>query len=147
VAEEGARDGAFEEETNTLVVNVHGALISLAAKVVKGQKLRLKNRATQQEQVCRVANLGPTSAAMRDRRGKPQRKPGAGGAKPIDTRGDLGARAGFLAKDNAGEGRPALRRRQAMQPRLEHCIRDLAVDIELKLRGGCVADADRPRAR
>jgi hypothetical protein len=60
-AEEGARDGAFEEETNTLVVNVHGALISLAAKVVKGQKLRLKNRATQQEQVCRVANLGPTS--------------------------------------------------------------------------------------
>src|SRR5579862_9889238 len=43
-------------------------------------------------------------AAMRDRRGQPQRKPGAGGAKPVNPRGDLGARANFLAEKNAGEG-------------------------------------------
>jgi len=59
--EDGPKATSFEEETHTLVVNVHGALIVLAGKVAKGQKLRLTNRATKAEQVCRVANLGPTS--------------------------------------------------------------------------------------
>jgi hypothetical protein len=57
--EDGLKDASFEEETRTLVVNLNGALIVLAAKVAKGQKLRLMNRATQAEQVCRVVNLGP----------------------------------------------------------------------------------------
>jgi hypothetical protein len=56
--EDAPRDTSFEEETHTLIVNLHGALILLAAKVIKGQKLRLKNRATQEEQVCQVASLG-----------------------------------------------------------------------------------------
>ena len=43
-------------------------------------------------------------AAMRDRRGQPQGKPGAGEEKPINLRGDPGARANFLAAKNAGEG-------------------------------------------
>ena len=43
-------------------------------------------------------------AAMRDRRGQPQGKPGAGEEKPVNLRGDPGARANFLAKKNAGEG-------------------------------------------
>jgi hypothetical protein len=59
--EGGAKDACFEEETHTLVVNLHGALVVLAGKVAKGQKLLLTNRATKGEQVCRVASLGPTS--------------------------------------------------------------------------------------
>jgi hypothetical protein len=56
--EEGVRENSFEEETQTLIVNLHGALILLAAKVIKGQKLRMKNRATQVEQACQVASIG-----------------------------------------------------------------------------------------
>jgi hypothetical protein len=59
--EGGSRDGAFQEETQTLVVNAHGAMIAIAAKVAKGQMVRLKNRVTQEEQVCKVVYLGPTS--------------------------------------------------------------------------------------
>jgi hypothetical protein len=51
----------FEEDTHTLVVNVHGALIVLSSQVAKDQKLRLMNRATKEEQICRVANLGTSS--------------------------------------------------------------------------------------
>src|SRR3982075_1566298 len=59
--EGGSREAAFQEETQTLVVNAHGAMIALAAKVVKGQTLRVKNRATQEEQQCKVVYLGPAS--------------------------------------------------------------------------------------
>lgn len=57
----GPKENSFEEETHTLVVNLHGALIVLAAKVTKGQLLRMVNRSTREEQACRVANLGPAS--------------------------------------------------------------------------------------
>jgi hypothetical protein len=56
--EDAPRDASFEEETHTLIVNLHGALILLEKKVTKGQKLRMKNRVTQAEQVCQVASLG-----------------------------------------------------------------------------------------
>jgi hypothetical protein len=46
------------EETQTLVVNAHGALIALTMKVEFGQALRVKNRKSQEEQQCRVAFLG-----------------------------------------------------------------------------------------
>ncbi len=59
--EDVPKDKSFEEETHTLVVNAHGALIALAGKVAKGQKLRLTNRASKEVQLCRVANVGPTS--------------------------------------------------------------------------------------
>jgi hypothetical protein len=55
------QDGSFEEETRTMVVNAHGALIALAGKVEKGQSLQLINRATQAELDCRVIYLGPMS--------------------------------------------------------------------------------------
>ena len=58
-SEDSPKNSAFEEETQTMVVNAHGALILLAAKVIKGQKIRLIHRATKVEQVCRVASLGP----------------------------------------------------------------------------------------
>jgi hypothetical protein len=59
--EDAPKDAAFEEETHTLVVNMHGALIVLAGKVGKGQKLRVTNRITNAEQICQVANLGTKS--------------------------------------------------------------------------------------
>jgi hypothetical protein len=59
--DDGPKATSFEEETHTLIVNAHGALIALKSKVVKGQKLRLTNRATKAEQSCRVASLGPMS--------------------------------------------------------------------------------------
>ena len=55
------KNAEFQEETCTLVVNAHGALILLAGKVQKGQNLRMKNRATQSETLCRVAYLGAGS--------------------------------------------------------------------------------------
>jgi hypothetical protein len=51
------KEAPFVEDTHTLVVNLHGALIVLAGKVTKGQRLRMINRATQEEQVCRVASI------------------------------------------------------------------------------------------
>jgi hypothetical protein len=62
ISSEGAsKDATFQEDTQTLIVNVHGAMVALAAKVAKGQMLRLKNRATQEEQPCKVVYLGPVS--------------------------------------------------------------------------------------
>jgi hypothetical protein len=52
----------FSEETRTLVVNAHGALISLAAPVVAGQKITVANKATQQDLECRVVYLGNPQA-------------------------------------------------------------------------------------
>jgi hypothetical protein len=59
--EDVPRESSFEEHTNTLIVNLHGALILLAGKVIKGQKLRMKNRVTQVEQLCQVASIGMKS--------------------------------------------------------------------------------------
>jgi hypothetical protein len=52
----------FKEETRTLVVNAHGALISLAAAVKGGQKIRISNHATSQSLVCRVVYVGSPGA-------------------------------------------------------------------------------------
>jgi len=60
-SEPGSKDAVFKEETQTLVVNAHGAMVALAAKVVKGQTLRLKNRATQEDVTCKVVYLGPAA--------------------------------------------------------------------------------------
>jgi len=62
VSSGGGNDhAAFQEETQTLVVNAHGAMIALAASVVKGQTLQVKNRVTQENQACMVVYLGPAS--------------------------------------------------------------------------------------
>jgi hypothetical protein len=52
----------FDEETRTLVVNAHGALISLAAKVAAGQHVSVNNKATQRSMDCRVVYLGNPAA-------------------------------------------------------------------------------------
>lgn len=50
----------FMEETRTLVVNAHGALISLAARVAANQSILVENKATNQSLKCRVVYLGTT---------------------------------------------------------------------------------------
>jgi len=56
------KDRAFEEDTRTLVVNAHGALISLAAAVIAGQQITVANNATQQTRDCRVVYLGSAAS-------------------------------------------------------------------------------------
>jgi hypothetical protein len=48
----------FLEETRTLVVNAHGALISLAEKVVTGDRVIISNKATKHSVECRVVYAG-----------------------------------------------------------------------------------------
>jgi hypothetical protein len=57
-----AENKAFTEETRTLVVNAHGALISLAARVVADQSIIVENKATNQILECRVVYLGNSQA-------------------------------------------------------------------------------------
>ena len=49
----------FEEETETLVISAHGALVVLATRVIANQQLILRHRKTHEEQQCTVAYLGP----------------------------------------------------------------------------------------
>jgi hypothetical protein len=62
VSGKSSEDKDFQEETRTLVVNAHGALISLAAKVVAGQSVTIANRATHSAMECRVVYLGNSQA-------------------------------------------------------------------------------------
>lgn len=48
----------FSEDTRTLVVNAHGALISLTTPVVAGQQITVANKATRSSLECRVVYLG-----------------------------------------------------------------------------------------
>ena len=49
----------FEEGTETLAINAHGALILLSARVISGGVVHMKHNKTQEEQECHVAFLGP----------------------------------------------------------------------------------------
>jgi hypothetical protein len=53
----GVRQEPFHEETTSLVVNSHGALLKLSAKVKSGQQLLITNLATHTEQACRVVHF------------------------------------------------------------------------------------------
>jgi PilZ domain len=50
-------DIAITEETTTLVVNAHGALISLAMKVKPGTRIFVRNRAVADDKECRVVRI------------------------------------------------------------------------------------------
>ena len=54
-----AQGKAFEEETSTLAINAHGALIPLQARVTSGSKVLMQHNGTKQEQECHVVFLGP----------------------------------------------------------------------------------------
>ena len=45
------------EDTTTLEVNAHGALIALAMKVRTGQKIMVRNWGTARDQECRVVHI------------------------------------------------------------------------------------------
>ena len=47
------------EETETLAINAHGALVLMEARVTSGSKLYLEHKRTQEEQECHVVFLGP----------------------------------------------------------------------------------------
>src|ERR1700756_3457808 len=49
----------FEEMTETLAINAHGALVLLSARVISGAVVHMKHNKTEEEQECHVAFLGP----------------------------------------------------------------------------------------
>ena len=49
----------FEEFTETLAINAHGALVLLTARVTSGGVIQLRNVKTEEEQECHVVFLGP----------------------------------------------------------------------------------------
>ncbi|HTQ60991.1 MAG TPA: PilZ domain-containing protein [Candidatus Solibacter sp.] len=57
-----AQGNSFEEETETLAINAHGALIPINARVTSGSKVQMQHKRTQEEQECQVAFLGPVRA-------------------------------------------------------------------------------------
>jgi hypothetical protein len=52
----------FAEETETLAINAHGALILVSARLTSGSKVFLQHNRTQEEQECHVVYLGPVRA-------------------------------------------------------------------------------------
>jgi len=59
-------DVPIKEETHTIEVNAHGALIALAMRVRPGQRLILKNGATAIEQECKVVHVREKPAGKSD---------------------------------------------------------------------------------
>src|ERR1700740_144016 len=53
----------FEEFTETLAINAHGALVLLKARVISGAPVHMKHNKTEEEQECRVAFLGPVRSS------------------------------------------------------------------------------------
>jgi hypothetical protein len=49
----------FEESTETLAINAHGALVLMNARVTSGSLVHMKHNKTEEEQECHVAFLGP----------------------------------------------------------------------------------------
>ena len=49
----------FEEFTETLAINAHGALVLLAARVTSGSVIQMRHNMTEEEQECHVVFLGP----------------------------------------------------------------------------------------
>jgi hypothetical protein len=58
VSGKNAKGQSFSEETRTLVVNAHGALIALMEEVVAGEQIDVANRATSKSLACRIVYLG-----------------------------------------------------------------------------------------
>ena len=54
-----AQGKKFEEETATLAINAHGALVLINARVTSGSKVHMQHNLTKEEQECHIAFLGP----------------------------------------------------------------------------------------
>lgn len=53
----GTDSQPFQQETHTVVVNAHGALVLLRSKVTQGQVLTVRNVKTNEQRDCRVSNV------------------------------------------------------------------------------------------
>jgi PilZ domain-containing protein len=49
----------FEESSETLAINAHGALVLVAARITSGSVIQVRHTKTQEEQECHVVFLGP----------------------------------------------------------------------------------------
>jgi hypothetical protein len=58
----GAPKKEFTEETRTLVVNAHGALLTLAERQLNGDRVIISNKATQKSVECRIVYVGAVQA-------------------------------------------------------------------------------------
>jgi hypothetical protein len=61
VLTQGADGKLVSEETRTMLVNAHGAVIPLRLSASMGQLLTLRNSKTREEVSCRVVYLSPSS--------------------------------------------------------------------------------------
>lgn len=59
---EDAQGKIVEEETETLAINAHGALVLLKSRFTSGSTVFLQHKRTDEEQECHVAFLGPVRA-------------------------------------------------------------------------------------
>jgi hypothetical protein len=57
-----AQGKSIDEETETLAINAHGALVMVQARFTSGSKVLLQHKRTQEEQECHVVFLGPVRA-------------------------------------------------------------------------------------
>jgi len=57
-----SQGNSFDEETETLAINAHGALILVNARLTSGGKVMMQHKRTQEEQECHVVFLGPVRA-------------------------------------------------------------------------------------
>lgn len=55
----------FEEETRTLLVNAHGALIALTTPLKPNHQITLSHKISKEEQLCKVVYLGNVQGAKR----------------------------------------------------------------------------------
>jgi hypothetical protein len=61
---ESANQQAFREETFTVTVSAHGALLMVASEVVLGQKIIVINPLNKDEREARIAYRGPLHAGL-----------------------------------------------------------------------------------
>jgi hypothetical protein len=54
-----AQGQTVDEETETLAINAHGALVLLQTRLVSGSRVLLFHKKTLEEQECQVVFLGP----------------------------------------------------------------------------------------
>ena len=54
-----AQGASFDEETETLAINAHGALVLMQARITSGATIQLQHKRTSEEQECQVVFLGP----------------------------------------------------------------------------------------
>lgn len=54
-----AQGKSFNEETETLAISAHGALVLLETRLTSGSKIQMQHKKTSEEQDCHVVFLGP----------------------------------------------------------------------------------------